>query len=69
MDYNSISVCDELHSGIYILQRNDHIGTNVFKIGRTDVGIFNRYSSGYDTVVNYIIIVQLKILKALNRLY
>ncbi len=49
MDYNSISVCDELHSGIYILQRNDHIGTNVFKIGRTDVGIFNRYTSGYDT--------------------
>ena len=49
MDYNSISVCDELHSGIYILQRNDHIGTNIFKIGRTDVGIFNRYTSGYDT--------------------
>ncbi len=49
MDYNSISVSDELHSGIYILQRNDHIGTNIFKVGRTDVGIFNRYTSGYDT--------------------
>ncbi len=55
MDYINISNCIELRSGIYILQRNDHIGTQIFKIGRTGKGIYTRLKSGYQrgTVIYY----------------
>ncbi len=47
MDYNLLSISEELRSGIYILQRDDHKNTKIFKVGRTDAGIFTRFSNGY----------------------
>ncbi len=56
MDYNKISISDELRSGIYILQENIHINTLIFKIGKTDRGLFKRFSE-YDkgSIVYYYI--------------